>query len=519
MIGQGHRKTLIRGATILAMDRTHGTEPFVGDLLIEGDRIVGIGQDVGDAVDAVVIEAAGKLVMPGLVNGHLHSSEQFFKGRYERMPLEVWLLYAYPPLMGPPIPERLLYLRSLLVAMESLKNGVTTICDCFFDPPVLSLDRLGTVFSAYDDAGIRANVTNSIINIPLLDTLPYARDVVPPHLQVVLDQGTMVTGRAYADYCEEAFAAFDGRAGRLRYMISPSAPQRCTPDLLEACADLARRHAVPFHTHVLETKTQAVTGAELFGRSLVRVLGDLGLLFRNVTFAHSVWVSDDDMALMGAAGLSIVHNAISNQKLGAGVAPLRRLLDAGVTVALGTDGASSNDTLRIFDVMRVAALVHSVSGPDYAKWLGAEDILRAATIDGARSAMLEDVTGSLEVGKRADLIMLRTDNLNYTPLNDIRRHLVYCENGSSIDLVMVNGRVVCRGGKLTLVDEETILAEVRETVPRWLAEHARVEAQNAVFEPYFAEIHRRATLQDVGMNRYAGDAPLWPGSNRATPAQ
>ncbi len=148
--------------------------------------------------------------MPGLVNGHLHSSEQFFKGRYERMPLEVWLLYAYPLLMGPPIPERLLYLRSLLVAIESLKDGVTTICDCFFDPPRLSLERLGVVFSAYEDAGIRANVTNSIINIPVLDTLPYAREIVPADLQALLDGGTDVTGADYADYCEAAFAAFDG---------------------------------------------------------------------------------------------------------------------------------------------------------------------------------------------------------------------------------------------------------------------------------------------------------------------
>jgi 5-methylthioadenosine/S-adenosylhomocysteine deaminase len=519
MTGERHQKTLIRGATVLAMDDAHGAEPFVADILIEDDRITQIGPELGDVADAELIDAAGKLVMPGLVNGHLHSSEQFFKGRYERMPLEIWLLYAYPLLMGPQIPERLLYLRSLVVAMESLKNGVTTICDCFFDPPVLSLERLGTVFSAYDNAGVRANVANSIINIPVLDTLPYARDVFPPDLQAVLDKGTMITGEAYADYCEQAFAAFDGRAGRLRYMVSPSAPQRCTPDLLEACADLARRHRVPFHTHVLETKTQAVTGAELFGKSLIRAMHDLGILFRNVTFAHAVWVSDDDMALMGEAGLSVVHNAISNQKLGAGVAPLRRLLDAGVTVGLGTDGASSNDTLRIFDVVRVAALIHGVSGPDYAQWLSADDIIRAATIDGARSAMLEHDTGSLEIGKRADLIVLRTDGLDYTPLNDIRKHLVYCENGGSIELVMVDGEVVCRDGRLTLIDEEAILAEVRETVPAWLAEHALLEQRNAVFEPHFAEIHRRATLQDIGTNRYAGDAPLWPGSNRATPAQ
>lgn len=238
-------KTLIRQATILAMGREHGATPFTGDILIEGERIVRIGADLGRVPDAVVIDGRDRLVMPGLVNGHLHSSEQFFKGRYERMPLEVWLLYAYPLLMGPPIDARLLKLRSLLVAIESLKNGVTTICDCFFDPPVFSLERLGIVFSAYEKAGIRANVTNSVINIPVLDTLPYARAIVPAELQALLDGGPMITGAAYADYCEAAFATFDGRAGRLRFMISPSAPQRCTVDLLEACSALAVAHRVP----------------------------------------------------------------------------------------------------------------------------------------------------------------------------------------------------------------------------------------------------------------------------------
>jgi 5-methylthioadenosine/S-adenosylhomocysteine deaminase len=225
-------------------------------------------------------------------------------------------------------------------------------------------------------------------------------------------------------------------------------------------------------------------------------------------------VSDDDMALMGAAGMSIVHNAISNQKLGAGIAPLRRLLDAGVTVGLGTDGASSNDTLRILDVMRVAALIHSASGPDYAQWLSAADILRAATIDGARTAMLETETGSLEVGKKADLIMLRMDGLDYVALNDPAKHVVYCENGSSLETVMVAGEIVAKDRRLTRINEDAVLAEIRETVPAWLAEHAELERRNAVFEPYFAEIHRRATLQDIGIDRYAGDASAWPGANR-----
>jgi 5-methylthioadenosine/S-adenosylhomocysteine deaminase len=165
-------------------------------------------------------------------------------------------------------------------------------------------------------------------------------------------------------------------------------------------------------------------------------------------------------------------------------------------------------------VMRVAALIHSATGPDCSRWLTATDILQAATIGGARSAMLERETGSLEAGKKADLIALRTDTLAFMPLNDVRKHLVYCENGSSLELVMVNGEIVMRDGRLSRVDEDDIMAEVRERVPQYLAEHAKVEEQNRIFEPYFAEIHRRSTMQDVGLNRYAGDVGAWPGTNR-----
>jgi 5-methylthioadenosine/S-adenosylhomocysteine deaminase len=280
-----------------------------------------------------------------------------------------------------------------------------------------------------------------------------------------------------------------------------------------ACSDLARDRGVPYHTHVLETKTQAVTGFEKYGTSLIRYMHDLGLLQPHTTIAHSVWVSDDDMALMGDAQCSIAHNAVSNQKLGAGIAPIRRLLDAGVNVGLGTDGISSNDTARIFDVMRVAGLIHSTSGPDYSQWVSAAEILHAATLGGARSALLEQTTGSLEVGKAADLIMLDLMSYAFTPLNHIDRQLVFSENGSSVELVMVAGEIVMRDGRLTRIDEAEILAEIRERVPALLAEHAEIEARNRIFEPYFAEIHRRATSKDIGLYRYAGDMPPWTRRN------
>ncbi|WP_454816503.1 amidohydrolase family protein [Labrys neptuniae] len=497
-------RVLIRNATILAMGGEHGSTPFAGDILVEGNCIAAIGPDLGDHPGARLIDGRGRLVMPGLVNAHTHSGETFFRGRYECLPLELWLLYAYPLLMGPLLPPRLLYLRTLLLAMESLKGGVTLLCDDFFDPPRHDLDRLGTVFRAYEDAGIRANVSSAVMNIHPLDAVAYGRQTMPADLQAKLDFGPPITAAAYVDYCRSALAAFQDRAGRLRFMIAPSAPQRCTPELMLACNELAQQWRVPFHTHILETKTQAVTGELLHGKSLIRYLHDLGLLHSGITIAHSVWVDENDIALMGAAGCSVAHNAVSNLKLGAGIAPLRRLIDAGVTIGLGTDGVSSNDSARIFDVMRTAALVQSATGPDHERWVSAREILNAATLGGARTALLGELTGSLEVGKRADLIMLRLDSLAFTPLNDIVRQLVYAENGASIERVMVEGEIVVEQGLLTRIDEEAVLAEIREAMPAFLAGHAEIEARNAIFHPYFEQMHQRATALDVGMDRYAG---------------
>ena len=505
--------TLIKGATILTMARNGGDVPFTGDLLVEGDKIAAIGPTVAAPPGATIIDGRNRLVMPGLINAHLHTGETFFKGRYDNLPLELWMLYAYPILRGTPISDRLLYLRCTLAAIESLKNGVTTIVDDFFDPPSPNLDRLGVVFRAYDDIGIRANVSSNVMDRKVLDTMPFLRELVPADLQTEAD-ATPIAIDAYMEFCEEVFgSSLHNRSGRLRYMVAPSAPQRCTAEMMIACNEMAMRHGVPLHTHILETKTQQVTGPEFYGKTLIRYMHDIGVLNRGVTIAHSIWVTDEDMELMGGAGVSIANNVISNQKLGAGVAPVRRLLDAGVNVALGTDGLCSNDTARMFDVMHAAGLIHSIAGPDYTKWLTATEVLKMATLDGARSALLDDHTGSLEVGKRADLIILKMTGLNFAPLNDVRNHLVYCENGQSVETVMVNGAVVVQDHKLLTLDEDAILEEVRETVPAYLAEHARWETVNARFIPYFAEMHRRATIRDVGINRYQGDMPMWPGQN------
>ena len=502
--------TLIRAATILAMGGPEGAVPFTGDMIFEGDRIVAIGSKLDAPPGADVIDGSGKLLMPGLVNSHLHSAEALFRGRYDNMPLEIWMLYAYPVLGGNSLRDRLAYLRTMMVAIESLKSGVTCVTDDLFEAPQQTLGQLGACVQAYDDAGIRATVSGHVIDKYFLDTIPFTREYVPQSLQDEVDKLAPPSISDYLSFAKQAHAEFHGRSGRIRFMVAPSAPQRCTPELMQAVNELALAWKVPYHTHIVETKVQGVTGPEFYGRSLMRYMKDLGILHSGVTIAHSIWVTDDDIEIMGEAGVNIAHNTISNQKLGAGIAPVRRLLDAGVNVGLGSDGICSNDTARMFDVMHACGLIHKVTTPDYSRWLDATDVLTAGTIGGAKTALIGHETGSLEAGKKADFLILDLSTVAFTPLNDIRNHLVYCENGNSIESVYVNGEKVVEKGRLTKVNEAELLAELRALMPEYLAQHTKVEALNKALEPFFAQIHKRSNLVDLGIHRLGSD-DAWRG--------
>lgn len=496
---------VIDKALVVAMDETHGVEPFRASIHIEGDRIAAIEENLDVPPGARRIRGDDRLAMPGLVNAHIHTEQNPFRGRYPSLPLEILMLYAYPMVGARRVPPDLVYLRTMLVAMESLKTGVTCILDDVIEVPGQDLEQLGAVFRAYADAGMRANCSGNMMNKEFLDTIPYIRDVMPSELQAEFAKIAPPSAEYYLEYANEAIARFHGRDDRLRYVIAPSAPQRCTEELLARAAELALTHDAAYHIHVLETRTQAVTGPVMYGKSLIRLLYELNALTAATSIAHAIWVDDDDIALLAEAGSSIAHNPICNLRIGAGVAPLRRMLDAGVNVALGTDGISSNDTARVFDVMHVAGLVHNVSSSEYTAWPSAGEILEAATIGGARSVRLGDTTGSIEVGKKADLVLLDLKTVSFTPLNDVATHLVYCENGSSVDIVVVNGEVVVDGGRLTRVDEDAIIDEAQHRLPDFLAQHQSVEELNRKFEPYFAEVHRLCSEIDVGMER--GVAP------------
>ena len=297
--------------------------------------------------------------------------------------------------------------------------------------------------------------------------------------------------------------------GRLRAAVSCSAPQRVSAAYAHALAELSANHDLPFYAHMLETKLQRVLGREhprLQGRSLVRQAAELGILSPRMNVIHAIWVDDADLDLIAEAGAVIAHNPISNLRLGSGVMPFRRIRDRGIPVCLGTDEAIADDAVDMWAVAKMTGLIHNIATPDYESWPQAGEILGCLFQGGARAMGLQNELGALTQGRFADLVMLDLDALPFTPLNDLRRQLVYCENGSSVRLTMVAGAVICEDGRLATIDEAALCAEARELfAARAPVLELAAEAAGR-WLPHYRTMYDTAARRDVGMNRWLGDA-------------
>jgi 5-methylthioadenosine/S-adenosylhomocysteine deaminase len=489
-------KTLFKNGTLLSMDDPARVGPERADVLIVDDRIGEIAPEIEPAGVDRVIDATDLLLMPGMVNAHIHTEQNTFRGRYPGLPLEVLMLYAYPLTGAVPLDQEMIYLRTLLAGIESLKSGVTSILDDVMEVPHQGLEQLGSVFRAYDEIGMRANVSGHVINRPFFETIPYLEETLPDRLKEKFLRVPPLELSEYMLFCDEAVASFHDRAnGRLRYVVAPSGPQRCTEELLGTVAQFSRATGVAFHIHILETRVQRVTGTRLYGKSLIKLMADLDALHEKTSIAHAIWIDEEDVELIAARGATVAHNPVCNLRIGSGVAPLRALLRAGVNVALGTDGISSNDSCRLFDVMKVAGLIHTLSTDDYDEWPTAAEILWAATRGGSRAVGLDDQIGSLEVGKKADLVALDLCSSAFVPVNDLANQLVYAENGSSVRLVLVDGEIVVEDGRCTKIDEAEVLKEARSVLGGYLKQHAAVEDDARELEPYLRAVYERCAAE------------------------
>jgi 5-methylthioadenosine/S-adenosylhomocysteine deaminase len=500
---------LIQNATILPLtpqaDGSLNTQPQQADVLIEGDRITQVGPHVAPPTPQThIINARNHLLVPGFVNAHAHSVEILEKGRYEALPLEHWMLYTYPPLRQQHLTPRLCYLRTMLGAIEQIKSGATTIQDDLIEMPYVTPEIFAAVAQAYLDVGLRASLTHHVINLPLHRTIPFLEGFLSDDLRRELESLDALSDADWISLFKELYQTWQGREGLITLALAPSAPQRVTPDLLHEIADLSEQLNLPIHTHMLETRTQAVTGPTFYGEgeSVVSYAKAHGILTHRTAIAHGIWLTNRDIDLIAEAGATVIHNVVSNHRLCSGIAPIRQLMAAGVTIALGSDGMSSNDSFNMFDVIKAAGLTHSVTQPDIQRYPRARDVLTWATQGGARSALLQDDLGAIAPGRKADVVLYDLNTTSFTPQGDLPIQLVYAERGQSIRKVFVNGRLVVEDGRVLTVDEPALLDELRSRLPEYEALRDDTVRQAERLMPAMEATYQKAMATPFPVNRF-----------------
>lgn len=501
-------RTLIRGGRVYDHDGdVH--QPLQADILIAGEAIERVGPNLRVDGRVDVIDATGKLVVPGFVNAHYHSHDVMAKGLFEEMPFDVWTLHSNPAHYGPRSLEEI-RLRTLIGAAESLRNGITTIQD-FLTLVPQDEAVLDTVLSAYEEAGIRVVSAVAARDRAALDIAPF----MPPDLPEAVRKRLAGSDRKASDELD----FIEGQIRRLglrptprqTWALAPSAPQRCSPELLEGIAALSRAHDLPVFTHVYETRIQAAAARRQPGiSSLLGVLEQAGLLNEKLGIVHGVWLAAHEIAWIAEAGANVVHNPVSNLKLKSGVAPILDLHRAGVGIALGCDNYSCAETQNIFIAMRLMCLLPAVTDPEPGP-IDAAYALRAATLAGAKAVGLSGAVGAISPGMMADLTILDLKEPAFVPFNSAARQIVFSEAGRAVGTVLVGGRRVVRDGRLTTVDEAALAAAVAEIAPAFRRDAQALAERNADLAAPLLNAGREAWKMPLGFERFIGRGPCSEG--------
>jgi len=453
-----------------------------GAVLIEKGRIAGIAY--GDDAQALKARAASTVdanalaLIPGFVNAHHHSYANALRGTENALPLELWALYTVA--YGRNIDEKLLRLAILTGAAEMLRNGVTGVID--HSPPV----RRGSAsFAAHAESGMRVALA------PFFhDT--HDHDLLGFEMPSALRAGVEGLGFPHADLVSDVFAQLAGAngAGRVRVLLGPNAPQRCSPGLLDLWAQLRERHGFGSHTHLLETRAQAIACNRHWPDGIVVEMDRRGLLEERLAVAHGVWLTPKERDLLAARGVTVVHNPASNLMLGSGILPAADLRQRGVRMGLGSDSANTGGSADPFELMRLATMIGRVGigrvGSDWDSWLDADTAFAMATTGGASAMGLRNEIGKIETGRIADLVLVDMSGTTSTEAPSIETLVRHC-GPAAVRATMVGGDWVYRDGKVLTFDEDTIRrdladasAEFRE---RCAAELTIAREAHRVFDP------------------------------------
>jgi guanine deaminase len=451
----------VRGGRLLDLDR-HGAP--LKDILIEDGVIREVGPPgLAAPDDAELVQAASKLMHPGLINGHTHSHGNLAKGVGERWTLEL-LLTAGPWISGNRQGEDK-YLSTLIGACEMVLKGCTACYDLMAEFPTPSLDGMEAVAKAYGDVGMRAVVAPMVADATLFEAIPGLMEALPAPLQEEVERLRLAPYEVTLENMTAIIEGWSADRDRIRPAVAPTIPLHCSDDFMTACRDLAREHGLGLHSHVAESRVQAVSAIKRYGKTLTAHIDELGLLGSDFVVAHGVWLDDDDMRRLADQGASVSHNPGSNALLGNGIADARRMLELGVNLAIGTDGANCCDNQNMYESMRLASYVSHVRGPEWQRWLTPQEIVRAAT-EGSARALGFDRLGRIEPGYHADIVFLDLAAINWIPLNDPVNQLVHTEDGSSVDSVMVGGRMVVKDRKVIGIDLTRLAAQAQAAQAR-----------------------------------------------------
>jgi cytosine/adenosine deaminase-related metal-dependent hydrolase len=426
--------TLIRNAVVLTMN--DGFDVVSGCVSVRDGRIAAVGPDPGAAHDQV-IDAAGAVLLPGFVQTHLHLCQTLFRGYADDLRLLDWLRTRIWPMEAAHTPASL-RAAARLACHELLMSGTTTILT------METVHDTESVFEAVAETGMRATIGKCMMDAP------------PPDAPARLREDP---GRTIDESLALHRRYHQSAGGRIRVAFAPRFAVSCSRGLLEAVAALSEREAALVHTHASEQREEIDLVRRDTGLGNIEYLDAVGLASPRLCGAHCVGVDADERELLRARDVKVTHCPGSNLKLGSGLAPIPEMLDSGIVVSLGADGAACNNHLDMFGEMRLAATLQAVR--DQPGALTARQVLRMATGNGARALGLDDAIGSVEVGKRADLILVDTGRAHVTPAPDPFSAIVYGARPDDVRLTMVDGELLVRNGAAVRMDEEAIAAEAR----------------------------------------------------------
>ena len=411
---------------------------------VEGDRISAIAPNI--VPGGTAIDGRNKLLLPGFVNAHTHSSEMWQRGIIPPLPLELWIAQLYD---FTPLDIEKVYLSALGTAVETLLSGGTSVVDHLVLVPGQELETIAATDRAYREIGIRAFIGPLIQDESLTASLP-AGDAATEHAPYIRST------KATLELMQDAIARFHRPEEGVNIMLAPTGTQLCSDALFEGCIELSDRHNLCRHAHLLETLAQKQLAQEKYGCTAVEYLKKIGYLSPRTSLAHCVWLDDTDVAIMAETQSTVVHNPLSNLRLGSGIAPILKYLQAGVNVSFGCDGAASNDSQDLLEAIKIGSILHNVTDSDYRHWITPRQSVEMASLGGAKGLNMGEEMGSLEVGKKADFVLYDLTSLSLLPRTDPIGLLMLGRPTQAVDSVWVNGKQIVAGGQVKTIDVDDL---------------------------------------------------------------